>query len=211
MMPHARFSAPRPLRSSRPATTSATDQPVRNRLKTNTASARPMRPEIEAEEHDREQRDRDRTDRQPDDAHGHQRDDEFGRPQRAHHQVAHVAGVQLFEERDRKAKLPPEQDVPQDHGGNEGARGLRKEIGMLRDVELKEAPHQHLHHRPVHQIEDARPGRFDHVPVPQHDRADAPRRECDVFGRLHAHCAASDASLRPRAMSRNTSSRLVRP
>ena len=207
----AMFSAPRPWRSRMPATKMPIAQLVRIRLMKNAASARPrphrLKPKNAIASSDTGTMPIDK----PDDALDHQRRDELGRAQRAHHQVAEVAGVHLLEERDREAELAAEQDVPQHHRADEGAGGLREEAGVLRDVELQEAPHQHLHRRPVDQVEHARPGRAEQIPVAQHHRADAARRERDMGGRLHAHCAASRASPVPRAMSRNTSSRLLRP
>ena len=76
--------------------------------------------------------------------------------QRRDQQVAEVARVHLLEERDREAELSAEQDVPQQHGADEDAAGLREEARLLGDVGLQEAPHQHLHRRPVDQLDQPR-------------------------------------------------------
>ena len=78
-------------------------------------------------------------------------------------------------------------------------------------VALQKAPHQHLHQRPVDQLGRARPGRADHVPVAQHHRAEAARRRSRSAGALGHGRAPRRASPAPRAMARNTSSRLARP
>ena len=213
MMLQAMFSAPRPLRSRMPATKMPTAQLVSIRLTKNAASARPsphrLKPKNAIASSDTGTMPIDK----PDDAHDHQRGDELGRPQRAHHQVAEVARVHLLEERDREAELAAEQDVPQHHRADEGAGGAREEAGVLRHVDLQEAPHQHLHRRPVDQVEHARPGRAaadTSGAAPSRRRGAARTRH--VAGGLDALiCAASRASPVPRAMSRNTSSRLLRP
>ena len=99
--------------------------------------------EVEAEERDREQRHRHHADRQADQAHDHQRADEFDRPQRADHQVAEVARPHLLEEGDRESELAAEQDVPEQHRADEHAAGAGKEAGILRDVKLQESPDEH--------------------------------------------------------------------
>ena len=136
----------------------------------------PDREEIEIEEEQRQQRHRDDADREPDQAHDHQRDQEFDRLQRAHHQVAEIARPHLLEKRDRKAELAAEQDVPQDHRADQRAAGARKEPGVLRDVALQKAPGDDLQRRPIDQLQQPRPGRHQEIPVAQHHRLDAMRR-----------------------------------
>ena len=51
---------------------------------------------------------------------------------------------------------------------------MAAKLDGLREVALQEAPHQHLHQRPVDELGGARPGRADHVPVAQHQAEDAP-------------------------------------
>ena len=138
------------------------------------------RPQIEAEERDRQQRHRHHADREPHQAHDHQRGDELDRPQRRHHQVAEIARPHLLEERDREAELAAKQDVPQQHRADEGAAGAREEAGVLRRLQLQEAPHQHLHGRPVDEVEEARPRRAQQVPIAQHHGGDAARRKVEA-------------------------------
>jgi len=47
-----------------------------------------------------------------------------------------------------KPELAAEQDVPQQHRAQESAARAGEETGILIDVDLQEAPHQHLHGRP---------------------------------------------------------------
>ena len=112
--------------------------------------------DVEPEERDREKRHRHHADREPDDAHDHQRADEFDRAQRADHQVAEIARPHLFQKRDREAELAAKQDVPHQHGADEHAARAREEPRILRDVELQKSPHQQLHRRPVDQLQQPR-------------------------------------------------------
>src|SRR5581483_10126742 len=101
--------------------------------------------------------------------------------------------------------LAAEQHIPQHDGAQENSAGLRKEIRPRHQEHLDEAPKDHLHDRPITEIEKTRPGSRDQIPMAQHHRADAPRR---------ARVDESHASL-PRApwrtTSRNTSSSVGRP
>ena len=135
--------------------------------------------------------------------------DELGGAQRRDHQVAEVARVHLFEERDREAELPAEQDVPQQHGADQHAARLREQARLLRQIGLQEAPHQHLHGRPVDQLGQARPRRAQQIPIAQHHRGDAARRERRM--RARRALIAPPRGSRPRATSRNTSSSVSRP
>ena len=126
MMVQAMLSAPRPLRSNRPATKMPIAQLVRIRLTKNAASAKPSDHRLKPKKSNREQRHRDHADRKPHDAHDHQRGDELDRPQRRHHEVAEIARVHLLQERNREAELAAEQDVPQQHRADEHAAGARE-------------------------------------------------------------------------------------
>ena len=80
--------------------------------------------------------------------------------------------------------------------------GAGKEAGVLADIELQEAPHQHLHGRPVDQLDQPRPRRAQQIPVAQHHGGDAPRRKRD---RLAAAVIAPPPALRRgRARRRGT-------
>ena len=179
-MVQAKLSAPRPLRMTRPDTKMPTAQLVRIRLAKKAASARPMPIEVEAEEADREQRHRHHADGEPHDAHHHQRDHELDRPERADHEIGEIARPHLLEKRHREAELAAEQDVPQQHGADEGAAGAGEEPGILADIELQEAPHHHLHRRPVDELQEPRPRRAQQVPVARDHRADAPAGDAVV-------------------------------
>ncbi len=145
---------------------------------------------IEMEQEYRQQRHRNDADREPDQAHHHQRDQKLDRLERAHHQVAEIARPHLFEKRDRKAELAAKQDVPQDHCADQGAAGAREKPGILGDVGLQKAPGDDLQCRPIEQFQQARPRRQQKIPVAQDHRVDAMRRDPPVHGKL-AHDAAS--------------------
>ena len=167
--------------------------------------------EIEAEERDCQKRHRHHADGKANEAHDHERADEFERPQRADHEIAEIARPHLLEKRHREAELTAKQNVPHQHRGDEHAAGAGKESGILRDVELQKSPHEQLHRRPIDELEQPGPGRAQEIDIAQHHRAHPVRRQHGRAGRMQAHCAASRASPRPRATSRNTSSRVSRP
>ena len=131
-MVQASVSAPRPFRSTSPETKIPTAQLVSIRFDEERRQREAERPQVEAEERDREQRHRHHADREADDAHHHQRRDEFGGPQRRDHQVAEVARPHLLEKRDREPELAAEQDVPQHHRADQHTAGTRIEIGSGR-------------------------------------------------------------------------------
>src|SRR5689334_5315517 len=119
MMLHAMFSAPRPLRMTRPDTKIPIAQLVSSRLTKNAASARPRPNRLKPKNASASSATgivlmASRV-RLIDD----QRHDELGRTQRADHQVGEVARPHLLEERERETELAAEQDVPQQHRTDE--------------------------------------------------------------------------------------------
>ena len=56
-----------------------------------------------------------------------------------------------------KPKAGHGQNVPQQHRADKHAGGAGEEAAVLCHVHLQEAPHEHLHGRPIDQVEDARP------------------------------------------------------
>ena len=138
--------------------------------------------EIEAEQEYCQQRHWNDSDREPDQAHDHQRDQKLDRLQRAHHQVAEIARPHLFEKRNRKSELAAKQDVPENHRSNKGAAGTREEPGILRDVSLQKPPGDDLQRRPVQQFQEPRPRRQKQVPVAQDHGADPVRRDIEMLG-----------------------------
>ncbi len=189
------------------------DRPARqDEVQEEGRNGEPERPEIEAEEEHREDCDRHQPDQHAHDAHHHQRRDQLRGPERRHHQVAEVARPHLFQERDGEADLPAEKDVPEEHRADEGAARLRRHGCAIHQVELQEPPHHHLHRRPVDQVDDARPGIAEQVPVAQHHRADAAKRYGVIGGVAHSVTSRPFSSRRrSRATSRNTSSIVSRP
>ena len=133
--------------------------------------------EIEVEEDHRQQRHWNDADREPDQAHDHQRDQKLDRLQRAHHQVAEIARPHLLEKRDGKAELSAKQDVPQDHRADQRAAGAREKPGILRDVSLQKSPGDDLQRRPIQQFQEPRPRRHQQIPVAQDHRVDPVRRD----------------------------------
>src|SRR5262245_27214035 len=117
-----------------------------------------------------------------------------------------IARVNFLEERDSQPDLAAEQHVPEHHRAQKDAARLGEEIRLVHQERLDEAPQDHLDDRPIAEIEKARPGAGDQIPVPQHDCADAPRRA----GIDQAH-GASLWRAPCRATSRNTSSSVLRP
>ena len=212
-MDHARFSAPRPLRSSRPETTDADRPAGQQQVDEERHQREAERPQIEAEEDDREQRHRHHADRQPDDAHDHQRGDEFHRPQRGHHQVAQVARIHLLEKRDREAELAAEQDVPQHHRADERAGGAARRSWNAARCRPAGSPTSASAPSASRSDRACAATTTQQIPIAQHHRARSRRGENATYAGRSALLIAPPrrASPRPRATSRNTSSRLVRP
>ncbi len=151
---------------------------------------------------DREQHRRDDTDQDAHHAHGDERDDPFVGPQRADEELAQIARPQFLEKRHRNAELAPDEHVPQEHGAQEHAAGAR-DIGAVAHQEpARETPQDHLHHRPVDEVQGARPRGRQEIDIAQQHRCDPRRREA-------GHCAASLG--RSRAICKNTSSSEPRP
>ena len=73
MMVQAMLSAPMPLRSNRPGDKNADRPAGQDEIDEEGGEREAERPQIESEEGDREQRHRHHADRQPHDAHDHQR------------------------------------------------------------------------------------------------------------------------------------------
>ena len=191
-MVQARLSAPRPLRSTMPATRDADRPAGQDQVDEEHREREAEAAEIEAEERDRQQRHRHHADREPDDAHDHQRGDELDRPQRAHHQVAHVARPHLLQERDREAELAAEQDVPQQHRADEGAAGLREEAGILRRRRAAGSPTS-ASAPPASRSVRAGAARTSAADTNSAAPSRTMRRgeNATCARRLHAHCAAS--------------------
>src|SRR4029077_17607040 len=132
------------------------DRPAReNEIGEKRRERQTKRPEIEAEERNRKQRNGNHRDQQAHAAHHHQREQEFGGPQRRHHDVAEVARVHFLEKQNEKTDLAAKKKITREHRADEDAAGLREKSGILRNVDLQDPPHQHLHRRPVNQVEDA--------------------------------------------------------
>ena len=171
----------------------------------NAAKAKSQRPEIEAEEPDRQNRHGNHADDKAHEAHRHQRHQEFAGAQRAHQQIGEIARPHLLKEREGEALLRAQQNVPQQHRADQRAGQLAGETPRAAGggkIALEKAPGQHLHHRPIGHLDETRPGRAQQIGVAQHHRADAGEGKT-------AHETAPLA--RPRATSRNTSSKVARP
>ena len=74
-----------------------------------------------------------------------------------------------------------------------------------------EAPDQHLQGRPVDQLERARPRAAQEIEIAQHHRPRPAPARTRLADTPHAPARQSGSARAPRAMSRNTSSRLARP
>src|SRR3984893_12564621 len=138
----------------------------------------PKAVKVESKEGDCEQGDRYHPDREPNEAHDHQRDDELHGAQRSDHHVAQIARPHFLQERNGEAELAAKQDIPHEHGGDEDSARPREESGILRKVELQESPHEQLNGRPVDQFQEARPGRAQEIEIAQDHRRDTMRRQC---------------------------------
>ena len=142
-------------------------------------------------ERDRQQHRRQDADRDPDHAHRQQRQHPFIGPQRRHEQLAEIARPHLFEKRDRQAELAAEQQIPQHHGGEQYAEGLRDIAGVLGQELAHEPPDQHLQGRPVQQLQRARPRTAQDVQIAQQHRPDAGRRKACLAEPVHRAMFAS--------------------
>ena len=206
-MLQANVSAPSPFRSTRPDTKIPTAQLVSIRLAKNAASAKPSAQRLKPKNAIASsvtgtmpiaRRMMLMIIRAATNSVGAQRRDQ---------QVAEIARIHLLEERNREAELSAKQDVPQHHGADQHAAGAGIEARLLGEIGLQETPHQHLHGRPVDQLDQARERRAQQVPIAQHHRGDAARGETRSAARVHRAASRS----RPRATSRNTSSSVSRP
>ena len=201
----ARLSAPRPRRTTSPAMIRPIAQPNSIITAKNGMIAQPRAPMIEKWKigiaRMRGPADADQDAHQADQEVG---DHQLAGPQGADEQVAEVAGVHLLEEAHGDAELAAKQRVPEEDRGQEHAGRLRHPA-RLADQELgDEAPQDHLHGRPIDQVQQARPGAEQQIGVPVEHRPDAAQ------GRRERHATGSGRR-RSRAMSRNTSSRSSRP
>ena len=114
--------------------------------------------------------------------------------QRRRQQMPEIARIDFLEEGNGEADLAAEEHVPQHDAGEQDPGGLREEARLLDQEGLDETPEDHLHHRPVAEIEKARPRSCDQIPMPQHDGADAPRRRIAsiaVMSRVLARAAGA--------------------
>ncbi len=126
---------------------------------------------------DREQGSTTDPDQDPDQAHREQRGDQLVRPQRGDEEVAQVPRPHLLHEQQRDRELAPEQDVPEQHRRDEEARGLAQKVGVAAQKPGDEAPKDHLHGRPVGQLQHPRPGAAQQVEMPAQHRADPAESE----------------------------------
>ncbi len=118
---------------------------------------RPHREHVEAEQHEGQQHHRQRADHEPDQAHQHQRGGELERLQRAHHQVGEVARPDLLQKGEGEAELAAKQHVPEQDGAEQQAGGGGHRRLAVIEVGVEETPHQHLHRRPVDDLEQPEP------------------------------------------------------
>src|SRR5262245_6176291 len=119
--------------------------------------------------------------------------------------MTEIARIDLLEEGDREADLSAKQHVPQHDGAEQHTTGLGKERRLTHQEGLDESPQDHLHHRPIAEIEKPRPRTGNQIPMAQDHGANA----MQGFRCVDVHDAASRAPWR--ATSKNTSSSVVRP
>ena len=200
-----------PCCSTSPEATSPIDQLVRIRLTKKAATAKPSPQKLKPKKSDRHEGHRHHADQHAHDAHHHQRGDSSAGRSGVIIRLPRLRDHISSRNEMREADLAAEEDVPEQHRADEGAAGLARACPIARrQIELQEAPHQHLHRRPVDEVDDARPGIAQQIPVAQHHRADAARgrRMRRVDGGAHSRRLPSRRS---RATSRKTSSIVSRP